>query len=433
LCEMLDMADAENVARQANGVLFRICENTRTPIAVYVGVGESFEAARLQPLLKQAELGLETCSLRAAARGTIAGDTEQRVQTIMPGFIIGSAPMSDVIDKIYKIRTSDVTVLITGESGTGKELVARHIHGQSARARAIFLPFNCTATPKEIIDSQLFGHRRGSFTGATTNYPGIVKAAEGGTLFLDEIGDLSLEVQPKLMRFLQEGEIQPLGETKPLRVDVRIIAATNADLERAVEEGRFREDLFHRLNIIRIHVPPLRERREEVPVLAAHFLDHFSSRSGKQGIAMTQDAIDALVGYDWPGNVRQLRNEIERVIAYAYEGARVSVEDLSPEVVHPRRPMAAGRSPLNGDRSYYAAASSPAYEVNGNGHRSKPPVTNGGGKLKDATAALERQLIEAALVRHKNNLSRTAIDLGLSRRGLRLKMGQLGIQREERL
>jgi hydrogenase-4 transcriptional activator len=433
VCDTLDLGAGDAVARQAQGVLFRICENTRTPMGVYVGVGGSFEASRLQPLLKQAELGLETCSLRAAARGSSAGDAEQRVQTIMPGFIIGSPPMFDVIDKIYKIRTSDVTVLITGESGTGKELVARHIHGQSARARAIFLPFNCTATPKEIIDSQLFGHRRGSFTGATTNYPGIVKAAEGGTLFLDEIGDLSLEVQPKLMRFLQEGEIQPLGETKPLRVDVRIIAATNADLERAVEEGRFREDLFHRLNIIRIHVPPLRDRREEVPVLAAHFLDHFSSRSGKQGIAMTQEAIDALIGYDWPGNVRQLRNEIERVVAYAYEGARISVEDLSPEVVHPRRQMAGTRSPLNGDRAYYSAASQPAYATNGNGHRPKPAPPNGGGKLKDATAALERQLIEEALTRNRNNLSRTAIDLGLSRRGLRLKMGQLGIQREERM
>jgi DNA-binding NtrC family response regulator len=433
LCEWLEFANGETVARKADGFLVKICENTRTPIAVYVRVGEAFDVTRLQPLLKQAELGLETCSLRAAARGSIARETDQRVQTIMPGFIVGSTPMFDVIDKIYKIRTSDVTVLITGESGTGKELVARHIHGQSARARAIFLPFNCTATPKEIIDSQLFGHRRGSFTGATTNYPGIVKAAEGGTLFLDEIGDLSLEVQPKLMRFLQEGEIQPLGETKPLRVDVRIIAATNADLERAVEEGRFREDLFHRLNIIRIHVPPLRERREEVPVLAAHFLDHFSSRSGKQGIAMTQEAIDALIGYDWPGNVRQLRNEMERVVAYAYDGARISVEDLSPEVVHPRRPMAGGRAPLNGDRGYYPAASQPAYATNGNGHRPKPTMPNGGGKLKDATAALERQLIEEALTRNRNNLSRTAIDLGLSRRGLRLKMGQLGIQREERV
>ena len=432
LCDLLEFTNDENFARKAGGFLFRICENTRIPIVIYVGVDEAFDAARLQPLLKQAELGLETCSLRAAARGSVARDVDQRVQTIMPGFIIGSAPMFDVIDKIYKIRTSDVTVLITGESGTGKELVARHIHGQSARARAIFLPFNCTATPKEIIDSQLFGHRRGSFTGATANYPGIVKAAEGGTLFLDEIGDLSLEVQPKLMRFLQEGEIQPIGETKPLRVDVRIIAATNADLERAVEDGRFREDLFHRLNIIRIHVPPLRDRREEVPVLAAHFLDHFSSRSGKQGIAMVQESIDALVAYDWPGNVRQLRNEIERVVAYAYEGARISVEDLSPEVVHPRRPMYGGRPQLNHDRSYGVTGSN-TYASNGNGHRPKLPAANGSSKLKDATAALERQLIDEALLRNKNNLSRTAIDLGLSRRGLRLKMAQLGLQREERL
>jgi len=431
LCEVLKFANGENLARKADGFLFKICENSRTPMAVYVGVSEAFDTGRLQPLLKQAELGLETCSLRAAARSSTTSDAEQRVQTIMPGFIIGSAPMFDVIDKIYKIRTSDVTVLITGESGTGKELVARHIHGQSARARAIFLPFNCTATPKEIIDSQLFGHRRGSFTGATANYPGIVKAADGGTLFLDEIGDLSLEVQPKLMRFLQEGEIQPIGETKPLRVDVRIIAATNADLERTVEDGRFREDLFHRLNIIRIHVPPLRDRREEVPVLVAHFLDHFSTRSGKQGIAMTQEAIDALIAYDWPGNVRQLRNEIERVMAYAYEGARISVEDLSPEVVHPRRPMS-GRPQMNRDRSYGSPVNE-TYTTNGNGHRPKLPVTNGGGKLKDATAALERQLIDEALIRNKNNLSRTAIDLGLSRRGLRLKMAQLGIQREERI
>jgi DNA-binding NtrC family response regulator len=425
------IAEGESVAQVAGGTVFRVCENTTSPIGVYIKSGQDFDLLRLQPLLKQAELGLETCSLRAAARGSIAKEAEQRVQTIMPGFIIGSPPMFDVIDKIYKIRTSDVTVLITGESGTGKELVARHIHGQSARARAIFLPFNCTATPKEIIDSQLFGHRRGAFTGATANYPGIIKAADGGTLFLDEIGDLSLEVQPKLMRFLQEGEIQPLGETKPLRVDVRIIAATNADLERAVEEGRFREDLFHRLNIIRIHVPPLRERREEVPVLAAHFLEHFSSRSRKPGVAFRQDAIDALVGYDWPGNVRQLRNEIERVIAYSSEGARVSVEDLSPEVVHPRRPMGAARNHVNGDRSY-AAAASPAFSRNG-GAVSSPPAatTSSGARLKDATAKLERQLIEESLVRNKNNLSRTAIDLGLSRRGLRLKMAQLRIGREE--
>ncbi len=433
LCLTLDASMSEAVMRVYGGYLFRICENTKNPITVYIRGDDSLNIGRLQPLLKQVELGLETCSLRAAARSSNTTNHDQRVQTIMPGFIIGSASMSDVIDKIYKIRTSDVTVLITGESGTGKELVARHIHGQSARARAIFLPFNCTATPKEIIDSQLFGHRRGSFTGATANYPGIIKAADGGTLFLDEIGDLALEVQPKLMRFLQEGEIQPLGETKPLRVDVRIVAATNSNLERAVEDGRFREDLFHRLNIIRIHVPPLRERREEVPVLAAHFLDHFSSRSGKPGISLTQDAIDALTTYDWPGNVRQLRNEIERMVAYGYEGSRIAKEDLSPEVVHPRRPLSGERMRAEAERELMPVSDARVNAGTNGGGFKKPVEGDARVKLKEATAILERQLIEESLVRNRNNLSRTALDLGLSRRGLRLKLAQLGIHREERI
>src|SRR5215813_3598894 len=433
LCKTLDTSSDESISRMGEGYLVKLGDNVNPPVVVYIRPNGSLDIGRLQPLLRQAELGLETCSLRVAARGGTTRSLEQRIQTIMPGFIVASTSMFDVIDKIYKIRTSDVTVLITGESGTGKELVARHIHNQSARARAIFLPFNCTAAPKEIIDSQLFGHRRGAFTGATTNYPGIIKAADGGTLFLDEIGDLSLEVQPKLMRFLQEGEIQPLGETKPLRVDVRIIAATNTDLERAVEDGRFREDLFHRLNIIRIHVPPLRERREEVPVLAAHFLDHFSTRAGKPGITFTQDAIDALTDYDWPGNVRQLRNELERVVAYALDGARITTEDLSPEVIHPRRPAGSDRSRWGVER--VQPSNSSKYDTNPKGAGAEFRGQAAGGtrpKLKEATAVLERQLISEALIRNKNNLSRTAIDLGLSRRGLRLKLAQLGLQKEAR-
>lgn len=408
---------------------FRMGDSSRTPILVCFRATSTIDATRLQPLLKQAELGLETCSLRIAARSFTPAAPEFRVKTVMPGFIIGSQPMFDVIDKIQKIRTSNVTVLITGESGTGKELVARALHTESARARAIFLPFNCTATPKEIIDSQLFGHRRGSFTGATENYSGIIRAADGGTLFLDEIGDLSLEVQPKLMRFLQEAEIHPLGETRPVRVDVRVLAATNSDLEKAVEDGRFRADLFHRLNIIRIHVPPLRDRREEIPILASHFLDHFSSRSGKPNLHLTQDALGALAGYDWPGNVRQLRNEIERVVAYAYDNAHISAEDLSPEVLHPRR-----QSPKN----YPRPGGDTPVHTNGRAHTNLQPeqgsvnfAVNGIVKLKDATAVLERQIILASLERNKNNLSRTAIELGLSRRGLRLKLIQLGIVREE--
>ncbi len=428
LCATLAMSGGESVSRSPDGYLMKLGDNVSPSIVVYIRASTSLDTGRLQPLLRQAELGLETCSLRAAARGGPAKALEQRIQTIMPGFVIASPSMLDVIDKIYKIRTSDVTVLITGESGTGKELVARYIHNQSARARAIFLPFNCTAAPKDIIDSQLFGHRRGAFTGATTNYPGIIKAADDGTLFLDEIGDLSLEVQPKLMRFLEEGEIQPLGETKPLRVDVRILAATNTDLERAVDDGRFREDLFHRLNIIRIHVPPLRERRDEIPVLAAHFLDHFSSRAGKQPLTMTQEVIDALTEHDWPGNVRQLRNEIERVVAYAPDASRITTENLSPEVVHRRRQAGADRSRWSVERTRVFADD---YQSSARGERTDHHRESRERlKLKEATAVLERQLIAEALVRNRNNLSRTAIDLGLSRRGLRLKLAQLGLHRE---
>jgi DNA-binding NtrC family response regulator len=276
-----------------------------------------------------------------------------------------------------------------------------------------------------LIESQLFGHRRGAFTGATANYPGMVRAAEGGTLFLDEIGDVALEIQPKLMRFLQEGEIQPLGETRPVKVDVRVVAATNSDLERAVEEGRFREDLFHRLNIIRIHVPPLRERRQEIPALASFFLEHFASRSGKHRLSLSQDAIDALTSHEWPGNVRQLRNEMERVTAYASEDARISSDDLTPEVVNgSRRASNTSQSP----------ASIPVTENNGHQAPSATSEPEFPGlnpvKLKDAVADLESKLIKYSLARNRNNVSRTAAELGLSRRGLRLKLAQLGIDKD---
>jgi hydrogenase-4 transcriptional activator len=409
------------------------CEGLKMPMLIYIRTDSGIDVSRLQPLLRQAELGLEICSLRSVVRGVVPTPSEQRVKMIMPGFIVGSPPMFAVIDKIQKIKTSNVTVLITGESGTGKELVARAVHVESARARAIFLPFNCTATPKEIIDSHLFGHRRGAFTGATENYPGIIRAADGGTLFLDEIGDLSLEVQPKLMRFLQESEIQPLGETRPMRVDVRVLAATNSDLERAVEDGRFRTDLFHRLNIIRIHVPPLRERREEIPMLASHFLEHFSSRSGKSGLRLTQDAIDALTAYDWPGNVRQLRNEIERTVAYSSEDTYIAADDLSTEVSHPRKnPAKSSSRKLNYDYAGNENNVVPIGSNQGNSVIDSSQSFRRGMKLKDATSALERQIIQEALERNKNNLSRTALEVGLSRRGLRLKLIQLGLAKDDK-
>ena len=197
---------------------------------------------------------------------------DRSLEPLLPGFLSASAAMARVVEQIQRLQGNDLTVLITGESGTGKELVARAIHVGSPRSAAMFLPYNCTTTGRDLADSQLFGHRRGSFTGAVSDQPGLVRSAAGGTLFLDEIGDLPLDVQPKLLRFLEQQEIMPVGETRPQRVDVRVLAATNADLEQRVAEGKFREDLYYRLSVIRIHVPPLRERREEIPHLSTFFL-----------------------------------------------------------------------------------------------------------------------------------------------------------------
>ena len=240
---------------------------------------------------------------------------ERPLEPLIPGFLCAGAAMARVVDQIKRLQTTTLTVLITGESGTGKELVARAIHAGSPRATATFLPYNCTTTTRELADSQLFGHRRGSFTGALSDQPGLVRTSAGGTLFLDEIGDLPIDVQPKLLRFLEQGEIMPLGETRPQQVDVRVIAATNADLEQRVGEGRFREDLFYRLSVIRLHVPPLRQRREEVPHLSSFFLREACDELAKPDVELSSDVLDLFAQYLWPGNVRQLRNEIRRAVA----------------------------------------------------------------------------------------------------------------------
>ena len=231
-------------------------------------------------------------------------------------------------------------MLITGESGTGKDLVARAIHAGSPRRAAMFLPYNCTTTTRELADSQLFGHRRGSFTGAVTDQQGLIRSATGGTLFLDEIGDLPLDIQPKLLRFLEQGEIMPVGETRPQAVDVRVLAATNADLEQRVTEGKFREDLYYRLSVIRMHVPPLRERREEIPHLSTFFLRDACERLGKPDVQLSSGTLDLFARYWWPGNVRQLRNEIQRAVAMSPPGGSVDPEHLSADLTAPAQSAA---------------------------------------------------------------------------------------------
>jgi DNA-binding NtrC family response regulator len=245
----------------------------------------------------------------------------------------------------------------------------------------------------------LFGHRRGSFTGAVTDQPGLIRTASGGTLFLDEIGDLPLDVQPKLLRFLEQHEIMPIGETKPQRVDVRVLAATNADLEQRVAEGKFREDLYYRLSVIRIPVPPLRERREEIPHLSTFFLREALERLGKPDVHLSSETLDVFSQYWWPGNVRQLKNEIQRAVALSAPGGSIDPIHLSPEIGSTRLPTSSGTA------------------------RSSRTTPN----LAAAVEQVERDLIQAALDRADGNISESARALGLTRRGLYLKIKRLGL------
>jgi DNA-binding NtrC family response regulator/tetratricopeptide (TPR) repeat protein len=342
--------------------------------------------------------GFELCAARERPAENATTVMERQLEPLLPGFVCASAAMQRVADQIQRLQGNDLTVLITGESGTGKDLVARAIHAGSLRSGSMFLPYNCTSATRELADSQLFGHRRGSFTGAVADQPGVLRTAVGGTLFLDEVGDLPLDVQPKLLRFLEQGEVLPVGETRPQKVDVRVVAATNADLEQRVSDGKFREDLFYRLSVIRIHVPPLRERREEIPHLSTFFLREASERLSKPGVRLSAETLDLFDVFPWPGNVRQLRNEVQRAVALAQPGGVVEPAMLSPA--------------LSGS--------------GGNSELALTPRTRRT-SLAAAVEKLERDLIEGALERSGGNISETARVLGLTRRGLYLKMERLGV------
>ena len=378
------------------------------------------DGGQLLPLIRVVELGLDVIALRERDRAT---PVEQELSlhtssSLMPGFIHSSPAMTSLVEEVYKIRSSDVTVLVTGESGTGKELVSRAIHTLSNRKEKVFVPFNCTAVPKELAEGHLFGYRKGAFTGAVTDSPGIIRAADGGTLFLDEIGDLPLDVQPKLLRFLQEGEVQPIGEKNPVKVDVRVIAATNMPLEDKVAEGSFREDLYYRLNVIRLRVPPLRERRSEIPPIVNYYINHYSSRFGKHDITFTPQTIDLLMVCNWEGNVRQLCNEVQRIVARAVDNEVVTPDHLSPELKRSAKPLT----------SLAAVGSSKpiaTYDMPITPFKNIPE----GGTLEEAVTELEMQMIKAALARHNWNISRVANELGLTRRGLYLKLARYGIEK----
>jgi two-component system, NtrC family, nitrogen regulation response regulator NtrX len=308
--------------------------------------------------------------------------------------IIGeSVPMKALRQQMLLMAPTNGRVLIYGESGTGKELVARAIHSHSLRAGGPFVEVNCAAIPEELIESELFGHRKGSFAGASGDKVGKFQKADGGTLFLDEVGDMSLKTQAKVLRALDEQRFEPLGSEAPLSVDTRVIAATNKNLEEEIARGNFREDLFYRLNVIPFGVPPLRQRVEDVPVLADFFLDEFARQYGRRQKELTPAAIEALCAYSWPGNVRELRNLIERIVIMNPQ-ARIDRKHL-PALLFREDPRRRGSAEMT--------------------------------TLQQARSTYERDFILRKLEENRGNVSRTAQELGLERSHLYRKMKTLGI------
>jgi DNA-binding NtrC family response regulator len=319
--------------------------------------------------------------------------------------VFASPRMIELTRIAERLAATEIPILLRGETGTGKEIFARLIHDSSRARRGPFVAFNCSAIPKELVESQLFGYRRGSFTGASESFPGVIRAAEGGTLFLDEIGDLDPTIQPKLLRFLEASEIHPVGELKPQRVAVRIIAATNADLDDLARQGTFRRDLFYRLGVAPLVLPPLRERKDEIPALASLFLTRYAQECRRTGVRLGDDLMAALLLYDWPGNIRQLSNEIRRVVAMAADGQTLGVAALSPEIlsVWNTRPTVPTTEP--GDAISITL----------------------GQTLDQATAKLERAFIERAMTVAGGRVAEAAQLLGISRKGLFLKRRRQGL------
>ena len=317
--------------------------------------------------------------------------------------MVGTSPaLKQIVDAVRRAAPTNATVLIEGESGVGKELVARMIHGNSLRRRERFVQVNCAAIPDDLIESELFGHEKGSFTGATEKQIGKFEQADRGTIFLDEVSDMSLKTQAKVLRVLQEGEVERVGSARTLKVDVRVIAATNKDLEKEIEKGNFREDLFFRLSVIPIFVPPLRDRTEDIPLLARHFADLFSRENNFRPKRFTPVALDALQRYRWKGNIRELRNTIERVIIMTSNDA-IDVQDL-PE---PLRSEVRVAAPADGA----APAEAP-------------------GTLREFKESAERTFLVQKLRENAWNISKTAEAIGTPRSNLYKKLEQYNIKQE---
>jgi transcriptional regulator with GAF, ATPase, and Fis domain len=384
-------------------------------LSVWAVEGQSaLDRAEFEFLCMGTELTLASGRRRRA--GAASGcEKHDAVASAKDGIIYRSSVMRNVNDRIKMLRGSRATVLITGESGTGKELAARAIHRYSERADKTFIAYNASSIPREIAEAELFGYTKGTFTGAYQDSLGIIRSADGGTLFLDEIGDLPLEIQPKLLRFLENGEVYPLGKSKAIKTDIRVIAATNRDLSRMVAEGTFRADLWYRINGINIALPPLRDRPEDIPMLVHHLLEKFSKRENKKKIILAPGLLKELTLYTWPGNVRELANVIEQLVVFTPSGG---VSGCSLLHSHVKAELSSSKLSTEVTAAYAPNGSDAMRELSRT--RSSRELT-----LPEAVAELEQAMIESALSYHRNNISRAAATLGLSRFGLQRKLKRL--------
>jgi DNA-binding NtrC family response regulator len=329
----------------------------------------------------------------------------EQVQGAFAGQIIGRSPaMRRVFETIDKVADTDVTVLVRGDSGTGKELVANALHYRSPRRAKPMVKMNCAALSRELVESELFGHEKGAFTGALARREGKFEAADGGTLFLDEVGDMPLETQAKLLRAIQEKEFERVGGNQPIRVDVRLIAATNQDLEAATKAGRFREDLYYRLRVVELGIPPLSDRREDIPLLVDHFLKDAAERFRREPKPLTTDAVRACVAHPWKGNVRELRSAVEQALLLA-SGSEITEQDLFGEQKLDRGPLAANL------------------------------LADGPASFRDAkdrfVADFEKTFLVQALRRNGGNITKAAEEVGMYRQNFQQKMRELGISADE--
>lgn len=386
--------DVETVIEAINeGQVFHYINKPWEPDDLRIIVRRAVERHQLIAENKRLLEELASANERLQAENTLLHQAVEKQYTF--DHIIGkSRRMQDVFKLMKKVIPTDTTVLILGETGTGKELIARAVHFNGPRQDKMFVAQNCGALPDTLLESELFGHVKGAFTGATADKKGLFELADGGTVFLDEVADTSPAMQQRLLRVLQEGEIHPLGSEKTIQVDVRVISAANRNLENAIRSGEFREDLYYRLNVFPLHLPPLRERREDIPLLAEFFLARFSKKMSKGNLRLTPETLTWLMTADFPGNVRQLENLMERAVTLADDSG-----PISPDLLE-MMPNALG----------------------GTQQQSSLPALDDTKSLKEIVEAMEIYYIEIALEEFRGNISRTAQKLGLSRLGLHKKI-----------